>query len=141
MKKVENLNGYQFDSLTYIKFTKERAFGKIDILKKLLDKKIESMESHLNELKELKSFMQLDKQIYLFKTNDSDYGYVDSYGDNYEFQKINDKPILIDSNFNLFEIVEYVDVSDIGQDKGNRNVTMSWIDKVVKVKKVVGNQN
>ena len=136
MKKVESLNGYQFDSLTHIKLTKERAFGKIDILKNLLDKRIALLESRLSELKELKDFMQLDKQIYLFKTNDSDYGYVDSYGNNYEYQKINDKPILIDGNFNLFEIVEYVDVNDIGQDKGNRNMTVSWIDKVVKINRI-----
>ena len=53
-----------------------------------------------------------------------------------EFKKINNKPIIIDNNFNLFEIIEYVNMDDIGQDRGNSGVVVSWVDKVVKVKRM-----
>ena len=136
MKKVENMNGYKFDGLTYFRIKEDKASAKLENMSKLLDEKISKMESRLSELKEARDFINTGNQIYLIKSNDSDYGYVDNKGKNYEYKEINGKPILIDSVFNLYEIVEYVELDDIGQDKGSRCYTTTWIDKVVKVKPI-----
>lgn len=136
MKKVENMNGYKFDSCKYFRIQKDKASAKLENMSKLLDEKISKMESRLRELKEARDFINTGNQIYLIKSNDSDYGYVDNKGKNYEYKEINGKPILIDSVFNLYEIVEYVELDDIGQDKGSRYYTTTWIDKVVKVKPI-----
>lgn len=137
MKKVEKINVYCFDSLHNKTYTDECLSNKKALMYKLLDEKIEKLETRLAELKEAKEFLMTGKQIYLIKDNDSNYCYVDAKHNNtYEYRVINDKPVLIDADFNLFEIIEYVELDDIGQNKGNRNILESWIDKIVKVKKI-----
>lgn len=136
MKKVTKLKAYDFDSLHDKTIKNDVVTNKLATMYKLLDDKIVFLESRLAELKEAKEFLVTGKPIYLFKDNDSNYSYIDTTNKHYEYRVINDKPVLIDSNFNLFEIVEYVELDDIGQDKGNRNYLASWVDKVVKVKKI-----
>ena len=137
MKKVENINSYQFGSLHNKKYKDEYVSNKKAMMHKLLDEKIAKLEARLSELKEAKEFLTTGKQIYLIKDNDSNYCYVDAKHNNtYEYRVINNKPILIDSDFNLFEIIEYTELDDIEQDKGNRSIIEAWIDKIVKVKKI-----
>ena len=137
MKKVENVNGYRFNNPNSKTYKDEYISNKKAMMYKLLDEKIVKLETRLSELKEAKEFLMTGKQIYLMKDNDSNYCYVDAkYNYIYEYRVINNKPVLIDSDFNLFEIIEYVELNDIGQDTGNyRNIT-AWVDKIVKVKKI-----
>lgn len=132
MKKVTKLKAYDFYSLHDQIIRKDIVTNKLATMHKLLDDKIVSLESRLAELKEAKEFLVTGKPIYLFKDNDSNYSYIDTTNKHYEYKVINDKPILIDSNFNLFEIIEYVELDDIGQSR----CTSTWVDKIVKVKKI-----
>ena len=136
MKKVTKLKAYDFDSLHDKTIKNDVVTDKLSAMYKLLDAKIVFLESRIAELKEAKEFLATGMQIYLFKNNDSNYSYIDTTNKHYEYRVINDKPVLIDSNFNLFEIIEYVELDDIGQDRGNKNCIASWIDKVVKVKRI-----
>lgn len=136
MKKVTKLKAYDFDSLHDEIIRNDIVTDKLSAMYKLLDKKIDSLESRLTELKEVREFLATGMQIYLFKDNNSNYSYIDTTNKHYEYKVINDKPVLIDSNFNLFEIIEYVELNDIEQNRGSRSCVDSWVDKVVKVKKI-----
>ena len=136
MQRVKYIRGYKFDSCDYIKICDSMAHQKIKDMSELLDTYIERIESRSIDLKDAREFKKTGKQLYLFKNNESDYGYVDDNGKNYEYKQINNKPILIDADFNLYEIIEYVDLDDIGQDKGTRSCIVLWIDKIVRVKPI-----
>lgn len=137
MKKVTNIDGYRFNSPHYKKYDDTVISNKKAVMQKLLDEKIKRLEVRLSELKEAKEFLMTGKQIYLIRDNNFNYSYVDAkYNYIYKYEVINGKPVLIDTNSNLFEIIEYVELNDIGQDTGDRKNIVSWIDKIVKVKKI-----
>lgn len=136
MKRVNEIQAYGFDSVEYMKIRQKTIDEKRRTLNYLLDKKIEKLESRLNGLKDTRLFLKTENPIYLIKDNDSRYGYIDAKGNNYEYRMIHDKPVLIDSKFNLYEIIEYEDMSDIGQKRGDMVSTVSWIDKVVRVEMI-----
>lgn len=136
MQKIKYVNGYIFDSCDYIKIEDSIVHQKIKKMSGLLDTKINELEFRLNELKDAKEFMKTGKQIYLFKNNNSEYGYADINGKNYEYKRINGKPILIDTDFNIYEIIEYVDLDDIGQNRCTSYCIRTWINKIIKVKPI-----
>lgn len=136
MREVDGIYNFKFDSAVYRKYSEEYASCKIKKVTQLLDKEVENLQARLNELLELKDFIAQGSPIYLFKNNESEYGYLDSEGNNYEYKKINEKPVLIDEYFNLYEIVGYSVLDDIWQDRGNSIAIKTWVDKVVKVESI-----
>lgn len=101
----------------------------IDADKQIADKIIE-LEKIVAELKELQDFMKTNNQVYFFKDDASGFSYTDKSGEPYEYKKAHDKHILIDKDFNVYEIVEYTSVRDVTHQKGYE----TEINKIVKVK-------
>ena len=92
--------------------------------------KISELEKRVSELKELQEFMKTGNQVYFFEDDVSGFSYTDKKGNPYEYKKAYDKHILIDKDFNVYEIVEYAIVRDVTHQKGYE----TEINKIVKVK-------
>lgn len=103
----------------------------IDADKQIADKIIE-LEKRVAELKELQDFMKTNNQVYFFEDDVSGFSYTDKSGEPYEYKKAHDKHILIDKDFNVYEIVEYTSVRDVTHQKGYE----TEINKIVKVKRL-----
>ena len=100
---------------------------------KQIENKIFELEKRVSELKELQEFMKTGKQIYFFEDDASGFSYTDKSGRPYEYKKAHDKHILIDKNFNVYEIVEYTNVRDVTHQKDYE----TEINKIVKVNPLV----
>ena len=74
--------------------------------------------------------MKTGNQVYFFEDDASGFSYTDKSGEPYEYKEAHGKHILIDKNFNVYEIVEYTSVRDVTHQKGYE----TEINKIVKVK-------
>lgn len=92
--------------------------------------KISELENRVAELKELQEFMKTGNQVYFFEDDASGFSYTDKSGEPYEYKEAHGKHVLIDKNFNVYEIVEYTSVRDVTHQKGYE----TEINKIVKVK-------
>lgn len=131
MQKVEKtLGNFILSSVHEVTFNREETTVRcIDADKRIKDK-ISELENRLSELKELQEFIKTGNQIYFFEGGGSEFSYVDKTGNHYEYKKAHGKHILIDKEFNIYEIIEYTSVNDI-TDKTDFSLR---INKIVKVK-------
>lgn len=97
---------------------------------KQIANRIFELEKRVCELKELQEFMRTNDQVYFFKDDASGFSYTNKSGEPYGYKEVNDKHILIDKDFNVYEIVEYTSVRDITHQKNYD----TEINKIVKVK-------
>lgn len=96
---------------------------------KQIANRITELENRVAELKELQEFMKTNNHLYFFEDDASGFSYTDKSGEAYEYKKAHDKHILIDKDFNVYEIMEYVNVKDITYQKNYE----TQICKIVKV--------
>lgn len=135
MKKVtdRDLGGYVLDSTRRMTVKKELAIDILEKCSKLIRVRIKDLENRISELKEVLELIDTGKEMYLLAGDG--YTYVDKDGERYQYNVINGKPILTSRNFKNYEIVEYCDMSDIGQNTGNgRSIVYAYVDKVVKTR-------
>lgn len=137
MKKVtdKDVGEYVFGDVKYRRATmkKEIAVDKIEKCSELIKIRITDLESRISELRDALEIIDAGKAMY--RIGGGDYIYVDKDGKTYEYNVVNHKPVLISSDFKMYEIIEHCDMSDIGQDKGNgRSVVYAYVDKVVKTR-------
>lgn len=115
--------------------------NKIKDLSDQIDSEIEGTEKRLEELKEAKRFIASNpkNEIYLFKSNDSEYFYMDADGELYDYSEIKGKPIIVNDSFQFYEITGYIDLESVTRKNYKSNsssVIYGWIDKLVEVKKL-----
>lgn len=135
MKKVtdRDLGGYVLDSTRRMTVKKELAIDILEKCSELIRVRIKDLENRISELKEVLELIDTGKEMYLLAGGG--YTYVDKDGERYQYNVINGKPILTSRNFKIYEIVEYCDMSDIGQNTGNgRSIVYAYVDKVVKTR-------
>ena len=99
---------------------------------KQIANKISELEKRVSDLKELQDFMKTGKQIYFFQDDASGFCYTDKSGEKYEYKEAHDRHILIDKDFNVYEIIEFENVRDVTHNKNFE----TEINKIVKVKQL-----
>lgn len=130
---INSLSGYCLDSCTQ----KKEMIKQIEGFDELLEDEVERLKNRLAELQEIQHMN--DDIVYLIKSTDSEFNYVDKNKNVYEYKIIQDKPMLISDSFEVYEIIEYADVKEFRKkDKysGRSWLIEAYVDKVCKVKKV-----
>lgn len=135
MKKDLASNGYKFYSTTYVSpektiFDKD---GRIDDFNKLVENKIHALNNRINELKEIQNIIENNKQFYLFVDNDGNYFYLDNARNEYKYEHVHGKHILIGRDLTVYEIEGYYDVDDMYSYEFKKHYY--HIDKIICVKR------
>lgn len=133
-KDLKNVS-YKFSSVTYKNNYSDRVIqDKCTEFDDLLEKEIERLNNRLNELREVRKIIKEEKQFYLLKDNDSNYLYVNSNGDKFEYMYKQGKPLLIGEDLSLYEIIAYSDVATLTSYYDRKIKT--YVDKIVYCKKI-----
>lgn len=130
MQKVtDKLDNFILNGVHFIRFEKGITSARCIDADKQIANKISELEDRLAALKELQEFMNTKEQLYLFRDDCSGFCYTDKSGEIYEYKEAHGKHLLIDKDFNIYEIVEYEGVNDITRIKG----FPTQIEKIVKI--------
>ena len=131
MKQLSGIGTYGFTSNSVI----SAKATVVEEFKVNLEEEIEKLEDRLAELKELKDIQQ--ELIYLVKTTESGYTYVDVHGNNYTFTEIGAKKILINnSTYDTYRLVEYCEVRDLTKLQNKNWLVECFVDKAFRVEKI-----
>ena len=131
MQKIINTLGkYELSSVHEEKFDKGITSARCIDADKQIANKIAELEKRVSELKELQEFMQTNSQAYYFEGNSSNFSYTDKFGNPYEYKEAYNKHILIDKDFNVYEIIGYENVKDVTF-KSNHVIQICKIVKLI----------
>ena len=129
------INNICLTGVTYEKRDLEFQLKLIQTMTDNLNLQIEKFNKQLSELENARRDIAKDTVIFLWRNTNSDYGYFDGYGENYAHQYTNGKHILIDKDFNVYEIIDGYQISDINKSNRTRSyIISSWIEAILKVR-------
>ena len=97
------------------------------------------LEDRLKDIEDTIEFMKTGNQIYLVKSRDDQYSYIDAQRNFYQYENVHGVPTLIDANFNRFEIIEWCEMPE--KEIREYSITVSRVHYIMKTRPIGGQKN